>query len=283
MKQLILILTYNCNLNCKYCPTIKTNKSINLNTAKKAINLTKPDEIKFFGGEPLLKWNLIKKIVNNTKCKYELTTNGILLNKQKLEFMKKNKFELRISIDGKTKTQKTERGIETNKLVNMLKEYKNYVIINMVISPNNVNKFYENFNYLYLKGFVKFNFLPAFYNKWNKENIILLKKQLFKIIPLIKKNKEIYIKNKDINKKTYLFNEGIVVDTNGDIFKTNNIMIKPYYSNKECFKLGNVLKINNLNELKKSKGKIIENNINDKYHIINLKIDSILTEFVKSL
>jgi sulfatase maturation enzyme AslB (radical SAM superfamily) len=283
MKQLILILTYNCNLNCKYCPTIKANKEMNFKIVKKAINLTNPDKIKFFGGEPLLKWNLIKKVVNSTNCNYELTTNGILLNKQELRFMKDNNFELRISIDGKSKTQEKERGIKSIKLINKLKSYNDFVIINMVISPNNVNDFYENFSYLCRKGFKRFNLLPAFYNKWNKKNIISLKKQLFKIIPLIKEHKEIYIKNKDIHKKTYLFNEGIVVDTNGDIFKTNSIMIEPYYSNKEGFKLGNVLKINDLNQLKKSKGEIIKNNIEDKYHLINLKIDSILTEFVELL
>ncbi|MFT4297900.1 MAG: radical SAM protein, partial [Candidatus Woesearchaeota archaeon] len=257
MNQLILILTYKCNLNCKYCPTLKLNKNISLKTAKKAINLIKPTEIKFFGGEPLLEWSKVQKIVNNTNCRYELTTNGILLNKQKLEFMKRNNFELRVSIDGDSKTQESERRIASDNLIKKLKNYKKYVIINIVISPKNVKKFHNNFTYLYKKGFKKFNLLPAFYNNWTKEDIIELKKQLFKIISFIKKNK-IYIKNKDINKKTYLFNEGIVIDTNGDIFKANNIMIEPYYSNKANFKLGNILKINNLNELKHTKNTILE-------------------------
>ena len=63
--------------------------------------------ISFFGGEPLLSFELIKKIVDYIESYYSdylvhymITTNGTLITKEIAEFMEENKFDIMISIDG---------------------------------------------------------------------------------------------------------------------------------------------------------------------------------------
>lgn len=291
-KQLILIITYKCNLNCSYCPIIKKNESISWDISKKSLDLfnklkDSKKEIKFFGGEPLLEFNLIKKIVEynrnlNKNVKYELTTNGIFLDKDKIDFFKKQNFELRISIDGNKATQIAKRGDESWKIFNELdKKDKKYIILNMVVSPSEASKFYKNFKFLFESGFRNFNLLPAFFNKWNKKEILIFNNELKRIRKFLRDNHEVYIKNKDIYKKNYLFKEGIVVDCNGDIYNTDKIMTKTYHKHKKKFKLCNIQKIKNFKKL--NKNITIPNINNTQEHNINLILDKALSNFVESL
>lgn len=287
---LILILTYKCNLNCTYCPTIKIDASMDWGVAKRSLDLfgrLKGDsyEIKFFGGEPLLEFDLIKKTVEYNEIfdktfEYELTTNGILLDDKKIEFFKKNDFKLHVSIDGDKQTQITERGIQSWNVFHRLKEDdKKFVFINVVVSPKQVNKFYENFKFLFSHGFKKFNILPAFFNEWNKKGIVRFHEELEKVARFIRIHDDIYLKNKDVNKNDYLFNEGLVIDYNGDIYNTNNIMIHPYNALKKNIRLGNILNLQNFGGLNKN---IQTPEIDSEGYEMNLKLDAVLTNFVES-
>ena len=70
-------LTHDCNLNCSYCYSGKKfNRKISLDTAKRAVDLifekTKIGEeltIGFFGGEPILEFNLIKELTKYIRKK----------------------------------------------------------------------------------------------------------------------------------------------------------------------------------------------------------------------
>ncbi|MFX0183627.1 MAG: radical SAM protein [Candidatus Hodarchaeota archaeon] len=110
-------LTHNCNLSCKYCYAgVKSMREMSFETSKKIVDFgiisTPPEEnldFSFFGGEPLLCFKLMKRIVeyiDSIKPNYEnihsinITTNGILLTESILTFIKKYKINLCISIDG---------------------------------------------------------------------------------------------------------------------------------------------------------------------------------------
>ena len=67
-------------------------------------------EVDFFGGEPLMNWDVVKQLVeygrsleksNNKKFRFTLTTNGILLNDEILEFVNKEIGNIVLSIDGR--------------------------------------------------------------------------------------------------------------------------------------------------------------------------------------
>ena len=125
-SQLIFVLTEQCNMRCEYCvysdkypkEISYSNAEMDFNTAKKAADeyikihqmkvergYRKPLFVCFYGGEPLLKYELIKKIVDylNSRVndvKYYMTTNGLLLTEDRIDFLIKNHFNLTFSLDG---------------------------------------------------------------------------------------------------------------------------------------------------------------------------------------
>ena len=110
-------ITHNCNFNCKYCMYYnnKQSTSMKLRTLFKSLDFIYEKSknysgerlfISFYGGEPLLRIDLIKHAVNyaekiiNKKITYSLTTNGSLLTKENVKFLIKYNFMVLVSIDG---------------------------------------------------------------------------------------------------------------------------------------------------------------------------------------
>ena len=125
--QLILNVTENCNMRCKYCylseeyefTRNRTSHMMDFQTAKKALDLFfdkqriikqqnpgKAVGISFYGGEPLLNLDLIKRCVEYTKnnCPlkfgFYITTNGTLLKDDVVDYLVDNNFNIFISLDG---------------------------------------------------------------------------------------------------------------------------------------------------------------------------------------
>jgi uncharacterized protein len=120
-RTMALTITNNCNLQCGYCyaeqgnwdkPGLHMSQAI----AKRAIDLLFSSirkfngdfaTISFFGGEPLLRFNFIKEIVDyakkesgNIKLRFAVVTNGTLFGAREIDFLIKKKFILSLSIDG---------------------------------------------------------------------------------------------------------------------------------------------------------------------------------------
>jgi uncharacterized protein len=127
LKQLTLCITEDCNFRCKFCiysddydyTRVHSGRKMSLSIAKKAIdyyltliknnskyNPIRKPAIGFYGGEPLLNFNLIKKCVQYVDSNYEnkmlyaLTTNGSLLDKQKSKWLMENDFIISVSLNG---------------------------------------------------------------------------------------------------------------------------------------------------------------------------------------
>lgn len=120
--NLWLNVTHNCNLKCKYCFEQEglydeTEQNMSLETAKKCMDywferINKDQyiyDIIFFGGEPLLNQKVIfycvdyiNNLLKDLKAipRYNITTNGTLLNDAVLKLFKDNTFIVDISIDG---------------------------------------------------------------------------------------------------------------------------------------------------------------------------------------
>lgn len=130
MKTIILQVTQNCNLRCEYCVysgsyinRVHNNKRMTTETALKAIDFlvahsinSKEISISFYGGEPLLEFELIKQVVEYSKkvfkgkmLRFNMTTNATLLTQEKIEFLFENKFVLTISLDGPADIQNQNR------------------------------------------------------------------------------------------------------------------------------------------------------------------------------
>lgn len=114
ISALSLNMAQGCNLRCTYCFAGEGDYGVkgmmSFETAQKAISLflegKKRFHLIFFGGEPLLNFSVIQKIVEWTKtlpCQftYGITTNGTLLTDEKIKWMNEHHFAVTISYDGK--------------------------------------------------------------------------------------------------------------------------------------------------------------------------------------
>jgi uncharacterized protein len=99
-KTIVIYLGSDCNLNCSYCH--RERGAIEQPITKDFLMKLETFDgiIAFRGGEPTLYIDEIKKIVNIAKnADFQITTNGILLNKY-IDFFKKYNFKVSLSYDG---------------------------------------------------------------------------------------------------------------------------------------------------------------------------------------
>jgi uncharacterized protein len=122
VKAMCLNIAHDCNLRCKYCFAStgdfgKGRKLMTFETGKKAIDFMleksldrKNLELDFFGGEPLMNFDVVKQIVEyarskeaeyDKKFRFTITTNGLLLDDDKMEFINKEMSNVVLSIDGR--------------------------------------------------------------------------------------------------------------------------------------------------------------------------------------
>ncbi|MDR1537616.1 MAG: thioether cross-link-forming SCIFF peptide maturase [Clostridiales bacterium] len=122
VKALCLHVSHDCNLRCKYCFASKGGYSgrrqlMASETGKRAIDFLIASsgsrrnlEVDFFGGEPTLNFEAVKEIVaygrsrekeSGKNIRFTLTTNGVLLESDMMEFIDKNMTNVVLSIDGR--------------------------------------------------------------------------------------------------------------------------------------------------------------------------------------
>ena len=122
IKALCLHVAHDCNLMCEYCFASKGNYKVEKNlmpfeVACKAVDFLvnnsgkrKNVEIDFFGGEPLLNFDVVRKTVeygrkvqNSTgkEIHFTITTNGVLLDEEKINYINDNMDNVVISLDGR--------------------------------------------------------------------------------------------------------------------------------------------------------------------------------------
>ncbi|MDO7976483.1 radical SAM/SPASM domain-containing protein [Oceanotoga teriensis] len=150
INHLTIDLIQDCNLQCKYCYGQegtyghKSRMDVNcINQIKKFFGKDNHERkiLYFFGGEPLLNFKLIKKIVielNKTysNINYSLTTNGTIMDNEMASFIKKEKIYTMISLDGYEEEFQQLRLYKNNK-----NPYKD-IINNIKILENNDVDFY---------------------------------------------------------------------------------------------------------------------------------------------
>ena len=119
VKALCLHVAHDCNLRCKYCFAStgdfgQGRKIMPPEIAKKAIDFVIARsgvrhniEVDFFGGEPLMAWDTVTQTVDyarsleekyNKKFRFTITTNGVLLNDEIMDFCNKEMSNVVLSL-----------------------------------------------------------------------------------------------------------------------------------------------------------------------------------------
>ena len=123
IKALCLHVSHDCNLRCKYCFASTGDfgtghrMTMDFETAKRAIDFViersgkrRNIEVDFFGGEPLMAMDTVKKTVEyarsiekeHDKCfRFTITTNGVLLNDENIEYINREMSNAVLSLDGR--------------------------------------------------------------------------------------------------------------------------------------------------------------------------------------
>ena len=122
VKALCLHIAHDCNLACRYCFAEEgeyhgRRALMTYEVGKQALDFLiansgnrKNLEVDFFGGEPLMNWNVVKELVaygrsqekiHNKHFRFTLTTNGVLLDDDIMEFANKEMDNVVLSIDGR--------------------------------------------------------------------------------------------------------------------------------------------------------------------------------------
>lgn len=114
VRRVVLNVTHSCNLACGYC-FAKGHSPGNVmprETARRALGLIEPSrpvDVAFFGGEPLLAWERIVEIMGDAarlaangkrRMKFHITTNGLLLDEDKVRFLSERPCSILVSLDG---------------------------------------------------------------------------------------------------------------------------------------------------------------------------------------
>lgn len=317
--RLLLLVTHGCCLRCKYCfvqqdiqkymPKKILLRSVDFLMSSSASHL----QLQFFGGEPLLlPFKLLKETViyANKKAKQKeksldiiITTNGVLLNKEKVDFFKKYNVIIEVSLDGNETAQNINRPQQPGLPSSYSLIVKNLSLIfgkgidyraSMVVTPQTVDNLVNNFKHLLGLGFKKIFIMTACGVFWSKRKLFLLNKNLSILEPiflkLIRKN---YLEF--LNLKEWLrplrMNTEISVDFDGNIYSACISYLIHDKKTKEMFVLGNISKIKkNMDFFEKKRlsnsraMQVIfkENNIIDDLPN-NIKAGEIMSDFLQSL
>lgn len=122
IKAMCLHVAHDCNLRCKYCfasqGDFKGQRTLmDVETGKRALDFIlqnsgnrKNLEVDFFGGEPLMNFNVVKELVKygreaekqyDKNFRFTITTNGMLLNDEIMEFINEHMSNVVLSLDGR--------------------------------------------------------------------------------------------------------------------------------------------------------------------------------------
>ena len=122
IKALCLHVAHTCNLTCEYCFASQGKYQgeralMSFEVGKQALDFLiahsgsrRNLEVDFFGGEPLMNWDVVKRLVaygreqeklHNKKFRFTLTTNGMLIDDDVIEFANKEMHNVVLSLDGR--------------------------------------------------------------------------------------------------------------------------------------------------------------------------------------
>ncbi len=192
VKALCLHIAHDCNLACKYCFADegeyhgKKRELMSLEVGKKALDFLIENsgnrvnlEVDFFGGEPLMNFDVVKELVAYGRARekeagknfrFTLTTNGVLLNDEVIEFCNKEISNVVLSLDGRKEVHDNMRPTRNGKgsYDVIVDKFKNFVekrgdksyYVRGTFTRNNLD-FTEDFKHMADLGFKEISIEPV--------------------------------------------------------------------------------------------------------------------------
>lgn len=166
IAEVSLIVTTDCNLNCKYCYVEKENKPLymqpdfTIRVLKEALKpSTKKIYLTFFGGEPTLNMPVLRECIDYIKSlgidvKHHIVTNGVISD-EVLDYLIDNRFSFTVSMDGQPELNDVQRPMKNGKgssvfverTIKRLVEEKAHFQVRMTITQFNVDQMADAIEY----------------------------------------------------------------------------------------------------------------------------------------
>jgi uncharacterized protein len=188
-------LTVECNLRCTYCFKEKWNEHMEEQVAYDTITWlihassdVKDIHIAFMGGEPLLRFKLMQKIVpfgkrraahHGKKLNFSMTTNCTLVTDEVVSFWDKWGLGFHTSIDGTPDIQDVNRPTTSGKPSSRLVERSVPKILSSqsnttarcTVVPSSAGKLYSSFKYFRKLGYLNIAFVPGAPSLWSAQDV----------------------------------------------------------------------------------------------------------------
>jgi uncharacterized protein len=201
IRKVELFVTESCNLRCDYCWVPKRPRVMNLDTARRAVDFLLADsgdggrvEMTLFGGEPLLEWDLLQRVITYGEEKaralgksigWALTTNGTLLTQEMVEFGQRHRLNYLLSIDGAQAAHDTHRKFadgqgsfaEVARRLPVLKRFQGWVGTRMTITPATVPWLATSVASLVDLGVNQFLIGDDVQARWQRDDVLRLQEQ----------------------------------------------------------------------------------------------------------
>ena len=207
LKSMEMFLTENCNLQCDYCFVRgKSPKRMSWDVAQKAVDLlfansgdAKDINITFFGGEPFLEFELMKRIAEYSRIRaselgktvgFAVTTNGTIMNEEIAAFGRNNGFNIMFSIDGIRKAHDLHRVFQGSRKgswdivtenLRLLKATQGWLGARVTVSPDNVASLSLGIKTLFDMGINQFIIGSDDDCEWNQEEMNILALEMHRI------------------------------------------------------------------------------------------------------
>ncbi len=209
--NLCLNVTDSCNLACVYCFVEQHPHYMSLEVAKQSVDLLvdntrkrnkllpknqRKATISYFGGEPTLMWDEIivplTLYIEDTypnEVALNMTTNGTLLNYERVQFLKQHKISILLSIDGGEKIQNINRPCrdgsssfeKVSKNIPYILEAFPATTFRGTIQQATVSETFDTYLFAIRNGFRNIFLIPNAREVWTEENKAILKNQLGQI------------------------------------------------------------------------------------------------------
>ncbi len=241
IKAMCLNVSHDCDLRCTYCFASQGDfkgerKVMSLETGKKALDFLvknsgnrKNLEVDFFGGEPLLNFEVVKSLVfygmglneqYGKNIRFTLTTNGMGLNEERIDFINQYMKNVVLSLDGRkkindmmrpTRNQRGSYDIIIPKFKQLIKQRgdKEYYIRG-TFTANNLD-FGQDIKHFYDLGFKNVSMEPVVTDP--KESYALLPEHLSRVLKEYEDFAQEYISIKKQDKDFLFFH--YLIDLNG--------------------------------------------------------------------
>ena len=194
-RRYTLCITLSCDLACSYCYVRKNPARMSLETAGRALDFLfrqtpshERIEIGFFGGEPLLEFQLMKDITalieahpayDPGRVSLTVTTNGTIFNPAIADFLSEHSFKVCVSCDGAPAVQnrfrRTAAGEDTASLVERTLRQAVPVLpillVNAVYHPQTFRSLPDSLEYFSSLGLRRIFLNPDFSASWSQADV----------------------------------------------------------------------------------------------------------------